>query len=294
MDSMREMEDGERRHLLAQFLRTRRERLAPGDVGLAAGARRRTPGLRREEVALLAGMGASWYTSLEQGRDVHPSEQVLESLARTLRLTADERRYLLTLALRHEPAETAPPDAEELSPALRRLVESLDPHPAYILGRRWDALAWNRAAALVFSLDTPMQPHSRNMLWRIFTNPRLREHNPDWERVARFIVAQFRSDYARYPGDPRFATLIADLRRVCPEFAVWWSQHDVSGRPDCHKHIHHATLGVLDFEQVTMQPDTHPDLKIVILSAEPATAALLQRHLQREMSVSAGLPASSA
>ena len=293
MDITGEMEDGERRHLLAQFLRTRRERLAPGDVGLPVGARRRTPGLRREEVALLAGMGASWYTSLEQGRDVHPSEQVLESLARTLRLTADERRYLLTLALRHEPAETAP-DAEELSPALRRLVESLDPHPAYIMGRRWDALAWNRAAALVFSMDALTPPHSRNMLWRIFTNPRLREHNPNWERVARFTVAQFRSDYARYPGDPRFATLIADLRRACPEFAVWWSQHDVSGRPDCHKHIRHATLGTLDFEQVTMQPDTHPDLKIVILSAEPTTAALLQRHLRHETSVSAAMPVNSA
>ena len=257
------------------------ERLAPEDVGLAAGARRRTPGLRREEVALLAGMGASWYTSLEQGRDVHPSEQVLESLARTLRLTADERRYLFTLALRHEPTEAAPYD-EELSPALLRLVESLDPHPAYIMGRRWDLLAWNRAAALVFSVDAPMPPHSRNMMWRIFTNPRLRAQNPDWERVARYTVAQFRADYARYPGDPRFAALIADLHRACPEFSRWWSQHDVSGRPDCHKHMRHATLGALDFEQVTMEPDTSPDLKIVILSAEPATAATLQAYLQRQ------------
>ena len=287
MESVSVMEDGERRRLLAQFLRRRRERLNPLDTGLPLGARRRTPGLRREEVALLAGMGASWYTSLEQGRDVHPSEQVLESLARTLRLTPDERRYLFTLALRHEPTEAAPYD-EELSPALLRLVESLDPHPAYIMGRRWDLLAWNRAAALVFSFDTPMPPHTRNMMWRLFTNPLLRARNPDWERVARFTVAQFRADYARYPGDPRFGALIADLSRACPEFAVWWSQHDVSGRQDCHKHMRHPTLGTLDFEQVTMQPDTQPDLKIVILSAEPETAAILQRQLRREPSVAVG------
>ena len=281
------MDEIERRHALADFLRTRRMRLGPGEVGLPPGLRRRTPGLRREEVAMLAGIGTSWYTSLEQSRDVHPSGQVLESLARVLLLTADERRHLFLLAGQGIPADAAP--SEEVNPGLYQMVENLDPHPAYIMGRRWDLLAWNRAADLLFSFNEPRPPHSRNMLWRVFANPEVRARNADWEGVTRFMLAQFRADYARYPGDPWFAGLIDDLHRAVPEFGALWSRHDVQGAPNCHKRIEHPALGYLEFEHFTLQTPTHPDLKIVIYSATPETASRLTSRLEAGVALAAGL-----
>ena len=271
--------DEARRHALAEYLRTRRARLVPADVGLPTGGRRRAPGLRREEVAHLAGVGTSWYTALEQGRDIHPSDQVVESLARALKLTEDERRHLFLLARQHVPASIEPYD-EEVSPGLLQMVENLDPHPAYLMGRHWNLLAWNRAAALVYEFDDPTPPHSRNVLWRIVTHSRISGRNPDWERTARHAVAQFYADCVRYPGDPCFAELIDDLRRACPKFGQWWSQHDVYGTPGWHKRMLHPTLGELVFERLTLQPPDRPDLKLVICSATPATAAVLRRQLE--------------
>lgn len=264
---------------LADFLRTRRARLTPADVGLPAGARRRAPGLRREEVALLAGVSTSWYTALEQERDIRPSEQVVESLAQALKLTADERRHLFLLTQQHA-SPSSKPHEEQVSPGMRQVVENLDPNPAYLMGRRWDLLVWNRAAALLYDFDAPLQLHSRNLLWRMLVNPEVRRRNPDWESVARYTVAQFRADYARYPGDPWFTELIDDLREACPEFDGWWTQHDVYGTPDCHKRMSHPTLGVLEFERLMLHPSTVPDLKLVIYSATPATAALLKQRVE--------------
>ncbi|HZR44506.1 MAG TPA: helix-turn-helix transcriptional regulator [Ktedonobacteraceae bacterium] len=275
------MNDEERRQALADFLRTRRARLSPADVGLPLRSRRRTPGLRREEVAELANIGTSWYISLEQGRDIHPSEQVLESLAQALKLSPDERQHLFLLALQHIPMREVPAE-EQVSPALQQVVKSLDPHPAYILGRRWDVLAHNRAAEYLFSFDSISPPHTRNMLWRIFTSParyRLYADEQRREYVARGLIAQFRADYARYPGDPWFAELISDLQQASEQFRLWWSQHDVSSVPDCHKEMKHPTLGHLEFEMVTLQVPTHPDQKMLIYTASSATVAKLERLL---------------
>lgn len=271
------MNEAERREALADFLRMRRARLAPEEVGLPPGGRRRTDGLRREEVALLASVGVSWYTALEQGRDIHPSEQVLESLAETLRLSADEREHLFRLAGQPAPMRTLPAD-EQISPALQLMIQALDPHPAYVVGRYWDSLLWNRAAELVFALNDGIPPYPQNVIWRAFADP-AREQAPEREGIGRALVARFRADSARYPGDPRFAQLIADLQQVSGRFRLWWSQHDVSSTPDCHKNIQHATLGLLQFEQMALEAPTNPDLRVMIYAAQPATAALLEREL---------------
>src|SRR5215467_6562125 len=168
------MQEHERRQALAGFLRQRRAHLSPTDVDLPPGFRRRTPGLRREEVAQLANMGTSWYVWLEQGRDVHPSAAILESLAQALRLTPNERRHLFLLAGQPLPLAISPA-SENVSPALQQMLDDLNPSPAYILGRRYDYLAWNKAADGLFAIadaivGTP-SPYTRNMVWRLFTSP---------------------------------------------------------------------------------------------------------------------------
>src|SRR5689334_11575515 len=179
------MSEEQRRQDLADFLRTRRMRLLPEQVGLISVGRRRTPGLRREEVAQLAHVGVSWYTLLEQGRAVHPSSEVLLSIADALKLTPDERQYLFLLADQQPPTDTHASD-EQVSPALRCMLDALNPVPAYIIGRRWNYLAWNTAADHILLLSQTPPPYQHNAIWRIFTNPLIRHRykNPDWKQVA--------------------------------------------------------------------------------------------------------------
>ncbi len=269
------MHESERRQALADFLRKRRARLSPVDVGLPPGMRRRTPGLRREEVAQLANIGASWYVWLEQGRDVHPSAQVLESLARALKLTLNERRHLFLLA-----GQPIPPNAsvleEKVSPALQQVLDDLNPTPAYVMGRRWDYLAWNRAADGIFTLTDASLPYGRNLLWRVFTNPLLRQR-PDREQMLRGSLAEFRTALARYPGDEYFEELIEEIKQVSSEFRNWWPHHDASSTLDIYKIIEHPTLGHLEFESVNLQVAGDPDIKVVIYTPLGETRAKLQR-----------------
>jgi len=271
------MDERERRQALAAFLRTRRARLQPADVSLPARSRRRTPGLRREEVAELANIGVSWYTLLEQGHDVHPSRHVLESLAQALRLTTAEEQHLLRLSGLELPA-TMMVEEEQVTPALQRVVDALDPHPAFVIGRRWDVLTWNRAADLLFHFHEPCPPHSRNVVWRFFMRE-ARTLDLHWERQAQNLVAQFRADYARYPGDASFHEVIADLQRVSPRFRLWWEQQDVRGLPDGPRAMHHPTLGVLEFDHVTFQTSITPDLRVKVYAASPETASKLEQVL---------------
>src|SRR5690349_22910145 len=185
---------GERRRgELADFLRRRRASLKPQDVGLPNGGRRRTPGLRREEVAQIAGVGTTWYTWLEQGRDVRASMDVLESISRALRLTPAERDHLILLG-RGEQAPPMTPTAEQVSPTVKRLIKNLGPNPAYVLGRRWDIICWNRAYTAVFGDPGEVPKPFRNHVWLTFTDPARRELMPDWEKAARLQVARFRAD----------------------------------------------------------------------------------------------------
>lgn len=276
------MQKNEQREALADFLRKRRASLSPSEVELPPGLRRRTPGLRREEVAQLANIGTSWYVWLEQGRDVHPSAQVLESLAQALRLTPNERRHLFLLAGQPLPPSVSPED-ESISPALQQVLDDLNPSPAYVLGRRYDYLAWNKAADGLFAISDTLldtsSPYARNMVWRLFTSPTTRER-PNWEMVARATLAEFRTANARYPGDPWFEELIEELKQVSPEFCQWWPHHDVRSALDGHKVIKHPTLGSLEFEHLTLQVLTDPDIRIMIYTPNTRTRATLQRLLE--------------
>jgi transcriptional regulator with XRE-family HTH domain len=273
---------GERRRgELAHFLRARRAALLPEDVGLPSGGRRRTPGLRREEVATLAGVGTTWYTWLEQGRDVRASLDVLEALARALRLTPAERGHLILLG-RGEQGPSCRPPAEKASATLTRLVAHLGPNPAYILGRRWDYLAWNDAARAVFCWDPGPDPSSRNHIWQTFMDPLRRELMPDWERGARRLVAKFRADSARHIDDPAFERLIESLRAASPEFQRWWERHEVATLGEGRKELQHPVVGRLVFEHAAFRHELSPDQRLVLYSprADEDTPAKLARLLE--------------
>ncbi len=275
------MSDEQGRQDLADFLRTRRMRLSPEQVGLIAGRRRRTPGLRREEVAQLAHVSVSWYTLLEQGRALHPSREVLAAIADALQLTPDERHHLFVLADQQPPAE-AYTSHEQVSPVLHRVLDGLNPMPAYVIGHRWDYLAWNTAAERVLLLSKSVPPYEYNAVWRIFANP-LSHHlyHPNWEQVAQKVLAEFRAESARSADEEWFKRLIADLQRVSPEFRAWWPRHDVRGRADARKDIAHPLVGCLTFEQTTLQVPTQPELKLMIYAPLPETNT--QEKLQQLM-----------
>ena len=268
------MSDEQRRQDLADFLRTRRMRLSPEQVGLMPGRRRRTPGLRREEVAQLANVGVSWYTLLEQGRDIHPSSAVLQNIADALQLTPDERHHLFLLANQQHIVDTYTSD-EQVSPALCRVLDALNPLPAYVIDRRWNYLAWNTAAEHVLLLSQSVPPYEYNAVWRMFANP-LSHHlyNPHWEQVAQKMLAEFRAESARYTDEEWFKRLIAGLQRVSPEFRTWWPRHDVRGKSDALKEIEHPLVGCLMFEHTTLQVPTQPELKIMIYTPQPETDTL--------------------
>lgn len=255
-------ERDDRQAALADFLRTRRARLTPPSVGLPNGKRRRTPGLRREEVAQLAGMSAAYYTWLEQGRDVHVSREVLAGIAGALRLSPDERRHLFLLAdLPMPPDDT--PSHEQVSPAHQRVLDSLIQNPAYILGRRSDILAWNRAAVAIFGDFGRVPLLERNILWRLFLGDARRRY-VEWEKIAYQALARFRSDSGSHLGDPSFEELIDHLRHASPTFHAWWSRHEVLGRSIERKELVHATAGYLILDHTTFQVADNPDQRMIV------------------------------
>ena len=262
--------DGIRRRELGAFLRSRRERLRPEHVGLVPSRRRRTPGLRREELATLAGVGTTWYTWLEQGRDVQASLGVLEALAQALRLTPAERAHMIRLG-RGEPAPPLPPQKETVSPALRRLIDSLNPTPAYLLGRRFDFLAHNRAAAVLFPEIEQVPPAQRNHLWLVFMHPAWRELYPDWEPNARRLLGRFRAAYAERVGDPAFESLLEQLLAGSAEFREWWPRHEVVASGEGRKEIEHPVAGHLEFEHAVFLHAEKSEQRLVLYSPRPGT-----------------------
>jgi transcriptional regulator with XRE-family HTH domain len=279
----RNVRNGERRRAeLADFLRRRRESIKPADVGLRGGGRRRTPGLRREEVAQLAGVGATWYTWLEQGRDVRASLEVLDALAAALRLTPAERTHLILLG-RGEEAPQCKPPAERATPSIRRLVQSLGPNPAYVIGRRWDYLAWNEAAQALFGDFAAIPKPARNHLWQIFMDGWRRETLVDWEPSARLAVAKFRADSARHLGDPSFEELIHALRHSSRDFCTMWERHEVASTGHGRKQFRYPKLGTLLFEHAVFHPTDAPEQRLVLYSPVPAsdTAEKLAELIER-------------
>jgi transcriptional regulator with XRE-family HTH domain len=276
-----------RREELADFLRTKRASLQPEDVGLPDGGRRRTPGLRREEVALLAGVGATWYTWLEQGRDVRASLEVLEAVSRALRLTPAERSHLILLG-RGEQAKPCKAPPEEVAPTLRRLVGNLGPGPAYLLGRRWDYLAWNKSFERVFSWEPGPEPLSRNHVWLWFMDPSRRTLcSEDWATSARLLVAKFRADTARNIGNPAFEELISALESSSPEFRKLWKRHEVAGSGLGRKELDHPVAGSLVFDHAVFQYGDTGEQRLVVYSPTPEqdTRAKLARLLEEDVPV---------
>ncbi|RBP02566.1 helix-turn-helix protein [Roseiarcus fermentans] len=249
-----------RRKELGDFLRSRRCRITPKSVGLPATGRRRAPGLRREEVAQLAGIGVDWYVRLEQGRAVNPSIATIDALARALRLGKVEHAHLRALA--------SSPDrrlfvAEVVPPTLRRVVESLD-QPAYVTGRRWDVLAWNDAADEIFEFGR-LADGDRNTLVMVLTDAHARRlFGERWGEEARRMVAQFRASHDLWAGDPAFLDLLERLRAGCPEFERWWEAHDIGQARSGRKHIIHPRKGALEFVYATFQSNDDVGLKLAI------------------------------
>ena len=269
------------RALLGEFLRTRRARLTPSQAGLPAGRRRRTPGLRREEIAQLAGVSVTWYTWIEQGRDIHFSAEVLESLARVLHLPAPEKNYLFALAGMRLPHDLEPPDAPSL-PRLAHIVDHQGYYPAYIMGRYWHLLAWNAAAAHLFGDFAAMPEAERNMLWYTFARPETRALVVDWAERARRLIAEFRADCSAYLNDPALGDFLGRLSSASPEFADWWSAQDVQSRDGGRREFEHPIVGRLCLEQTTFRLSNHADIKLVIhvpLPESETEAKLL--HLYR-------------
>ncbi|MEA2680551.1 MAG: hypothetical protein QOK03_2273 [Candidatus Binataceae bacterium] len=262
-----------RRQELSDFLRNRRGRVTPSDVGLPATNRRRTPGLRREEVAQLAGMSATWYTWLEQKRPIGVSAGVLDNLARVLLLDPAERMQLFQLALR-QPVLNSTSKPETVSPLIRRIIDQMDPIPALVIGRRWDILAWNRGARAFF-LDFEQVPaNERNMLWLLFTNPALRSLVVDWRERAQDTLARFRADYGRHAGDGHFVQLVERLKSVSPEFAQWWPRFDIQPMSEGRREYDHPLGGRMTVEHATFLVGDNPELGLLVMNAAAASNSI--------------------
>lgn len=249
---------------LGDFLRSRRERLRPADLGLPA-QRRRTPGLRREEVAALAGIGVDWYIRLEQGRSVSPSITTVDALARVLRLSEVEHAHLRALT---RTLERRPFQRECVPEALQRLLDDLH-QPAYVTGRRWDVLAWNRAAEKIFAFSR-LPDDDRNILVHLLLTPHARAmFGEAWAEQAARVVAQFRATHDLWADDPAFVSLLARLRAECPEFAGWWRGHEVRRSASGLKIFHHPKKGPQRFSHTSFQSNDDPNLRIVIYTLVP-------------------------
>lgn len=260
-------------NLLGTYLRDRRTRLDAAAFGFA-GSRRRTPGLRREEVAQRANISPTWYTWLEQGRGGAPSADVLDRIAGALMLTDVEREHLFLIGLGRPPAVSYQA-SEGVSPRLQRVLDALETSPAIIRTMTWDVVAWNRAATVVLTDYSKLPPEQRNILRLIFSEPRMRAAQYDWESVARFVVAAFRADAARAGAVSYVAEFVDEMCRLSPEFAKLWRDNDVRSYGGGVKHLRHPVLGPIAFEYSAFSVDGRPDLGMVVYN--PATLEDAQR-----------------
>lgn len=258
----------QRRRELGAFLRSRRERLTCADVGLPVTGRRRTPGLRREELAVLAAISTTWLTYLEQGRDVRASRQVLDALATALRLGAVERTHVFDLAAAASPPAAVPVLAQTVS----AITQALDPNPAYVTAGDFEVLAWNDAAASLFpSLVVRWDGERPNLARWLFCDPDAREVLPEWESVARDVLARLRAAAGRYPDDPRYTELVEELQAGSMEVQSWWPRHDVRASTVGRKRVRHPERGVLDLAHAAFAVADHPEQTLVVYLDEGPT-----------------------
>ncbi|MFJ4852219.1 helix-turn-helix transcriptional regulator [Streptomyces sp. NPDC088730] len=270
-----------RRPELADFLRSRRARVTPADVGMAPGFRRRTPGLRREEVAQLSGVGVTWYTWLEQGRPINASPQVLDAVARTLRLDAPEREHLYHLAeVAYIPGRQG--DTIEVGQEIQGIIDALDPHPAVVYNTRYDVLATNPAYRDLFGVPEMMDTGIRNVLWALFTVPAKDCPIVHRTRELPLMVATLRSGYGRHTGEPAWETFVAALSAASPYFAQLWRSGDVAPPgPRVKTFRHHAASADIRMTSVSLSVNGLPECRIVAYTAA-------DRESERQMTMLRG------
>ncbi|RZT08849.1 Helix-turn-helix domain-containing protein [Duganella sp. CF402] len=269
-------------NMLGEYLALCRARLDPAALGFPAG-RRRTPGLRREEVALRAHISVAWYTLLEQGRGARPSASVLARLSSALMLTEAEREHLFLLALGRPPEVLYKP-APAVSPRLQRILDLLDPCPALIRSAVWDVVAWNRAATVFLTDFDALPPGQRNWLRLMFLDPHAREKHGDWDMIARFVVGAFRADTVRAGAADEVAPLVAELSELNPQFKKLWTEPGISDPLEMRKTIHHPELGPLSFEYSAFAVEGRSDLNLVIYNMLDGDAGKLALKLQENPS----------
>lgn len=269
----------EERRDLAAFLRIRRARLQPSDVGLPSGERRRASGLRREEVALLAGIGVAWYTWLEQGRAVQPSARAVDGIARALRLNLAEREHLIRL-LEGGDYRRASPKPTRVPKGIQAILDAFGPSPAYVRDIRWDVLAWNAAASRFFGDFGALPRARRNIAWLTLSDPGYRSLLADWDGDARQIVAALRSDYTAAREDPRFLELIREFEGSVPKFGKWWSAHEVRACGSGLRKYNHPLIGRIDLHYVALtMEDPHPWKVVMHAAMSVADSELLKTLL---------------
>jgi transcriptional regulator with XRE-family HTH domain len=259
-----EQSANERLHELARFLKTRRARISPEEAGLPNVGRRRTPGLRRGEVAQLSGISVDWYTWLEQARNIQVSAQVLESIARALQLDSSERKHLYHLALQQLPADLIPADSV-VSPTLQNFLDQQGTSPAFVTDQRLNIVAWNKVATMIYGDYGGMSERERNAVWRTFTSQYVRQLLQEtWETHARHRLAHFRANYGKFAGDPWWMEFIDELGQASEEFRAWWPQHDVLIGPEGKKINYHPTAGLLIFDQISFLVSDAPHLTVTV------------------------------
>jgi transcriptional regulator with XRE-family HTH domain len=259
---------------LGNFLRDRRMRLDPVAFGFVPG-RRRTQGLRREEVAQRANISPTWYTWLEQGRGGAPSADVLNRIATGLMLTEPEREHLFMLGL-GRPPEVRYRNVDSVTPRLQRVLDALDPSPAIIKTATWDVVAWNRAAAAMLTDYSKLPREQRNILRLMFGNSRVRDAQDDWQSVARFVVGSFRADATRAGAGAEITQLVEELCRISPEFEALWRDNDiVAAHGEGVKRLRHPEIGLIELEFSVFAVDGRPELGMIVYN--PVTRADAER-----------------
>lgn len=270
---------------LSAFLKGQRAKISPESVGLPPGTRRRTPGLRREEVAQLAGVSTTWYTWLEQGRDIQVSSSVLDCVASALQLNADERRYLYSLALESgaEPY-TVKHEAVQISPSLQKIITELKYCPVMISDRKCNIVGWNRAAAYVFLDFDRIPPEERNMIRLLFTRREFQRLAVNWEQFASGFLSMFRSYYGQYVEDEWYDHFLEEMKNGHPDFNRMWEQSQVSYAPEVHLEFRHAKAGKMVYELTSLKVYGNDDLRCSIYTPAPdtTTEAKLRQLMEGE------------
>ncbi|WP_345613713.1 helix-turn-helix transcriptional regulator, partial [Pseudonocardia adelaidensis] len=263
--------EAQRRRELGEFLKARRQQIVRSELGLPPTGRRSALGLRREEISYLSGVSITWYTWLEQGRQIKPSRQVLEAIARTLRLSVTEQAYILSLAGHSAPEPAPEPPPQTTLSHVQRLLDALARHPAYAMAPDWTVVGWNAAYEALYPNVATAPPADRNLLWLVFTDPHLRELMADWDDTSRRLLARFRAQAGPRLGHPSFSRVVKRLLEASEAFRTGWENHDIEGFTPRERLFRHPAVGDLHMEQHILAPSDHPDLQVVIYTPVQTT-----------------------